>query len=152
MQVNILQANREDLELILQLQKECYLSEAEIYNDYNIQPLQQDIHSLETEFIEHKFLKAVVEGEIVGSVRGFFDGETCHIGKLIVKKDFQNKGIGKLLLKSMESSFPDCKKFELFTGNKSIKNLYLYDKLGYKEFKRETLSDNMSMVYLEKVI
>jgi GNAT superfamily N-acetyltransferase len=151
MQIDILKANQNDLETILQLQKDCYLSEAEIYNDYNIPPLQQDLKSLENEFKNTTILKAVINGEIVGSVRGFVENETAYIGKLIVKKDFQNKGIGRLLLDSIESFFKDCNRFELFTGIKSEKNLYLYNKLGYKEFKRQLINDNLTMIYLEKI-
>lgn len=89
-QVDIYQANKPDLEVILQLQKECYQTEAKIYNDYNIPPLLQDMGALEKEFAERVFLKAVFNDEIVGSVRAFFDGTTCFVGKLIVKNNFQN--------------------------------------------------------------
>jgi len=151
MRVNICQANRSDLEAILQLQKECYQTEAEIYNDYNIPPLQQDIHALEKEFAEQVFLKAIANGEIIGSVRGFVDEETCFVGKLIVKKDIQNQGIGKLLLDSIESAFSMCKRFELFTAHKSLKNLHLYGKQGYNEFSKKIINNNMTMIYLEKL-
>jgi len=150
MQIDILKANQNDLEIILQLQKDCYMTEAEIYNDYNIPPLLQDLKSLENEFKNTAILKSVINGEIVGSVRGFVDNETSYIGKLIVKNGFQNKGIGRLLLDTIESTFKDCNRFELFTGFKSQKNLYLYNKLGYKEFKRQMINDNLTMIYLEK--
>jgi GNAT superfamily N-acetyltransferase len=150
-QVNIYQANKPDLEAILQLQKGCYQSEAEIYGDYAIPPLLQDLDALEKEFDQQVFLKAVTEGEIVGSVRAFFDGRTCFVGKLLVKKEFQNQGIGKLLLDAIETAFPECKRFELFTGHKSLKNLYLYNKQGYNEFNRTAINNNMTMIYLEKL-
>jgi GNAT superfamily N-acetyltransferase len=151
MQIDIVRARQNDLEAILQLQKDCYLSEAEIYNDYSIQPLLQDIESLGNEFKDTTILKGVIHGEIVGSVRGFAENETSYIGKLIVKKNFQNKGIGRLLLDSVESTFKDVNRYELFTGFMSEKNLYLYNKQGYREFKREVISGNLIMVYLEKV-
>jgi len=150
MQIDILKASKSDLEAILQLQKECYMSEAEIYNDYNILPLQQDLKSLENEFENYTILKCIINGEIVGSVRGFVEDETSYIGRLIVKNDFQNKGIGRQLLDSIESTFKDCNRFELFTGHKSQKNLYLYKKLGYKEFKQEMVNKNLTIIYLEK--
>ena len=150
MQIDIFKAYKNDLETILQLQKDCYMTEAEIYNDYNIPPLQQDLKSIENEFENTTILKAVDNGEIVGSIRGFVDNETSYIGKLIVKKNFQNKGIGQLLLDSLESIFKDCNRYELFTGDRSQKNLYLYNKLGYKEFKRQQITNNLTMVYLEK--
>lgn len=151
MQIDILPAERKDLEIILQLQKDCYLTEAQIYNDYNISPLKQDLKSLEKEFENTMIIKGMINGEIVGSVRGFVDNGTCFIGKLIVKKEFQNIGIGQRLLDSIESTFKDCNRFELFTGYKSQKNLYLYNKQGYKEFKRQVINDNMIIIYLEKI-
>jgi predicted N-acetyltransferase YhbS len=150
-QVNIYQANKLDLETILQLQKECYLSEAEIYGDYAIPPLLQDLGALEKEFAEQVFFKAVAEGEIVGSVRAFFDGRTCFVGKLIVKTNVQDQGIGKRLLDSIETAFPACSRYELFTGHKSLKNIYLYNKQGYSEFNRKITNNNMTMIYLEKL-
>ena len=150
MQLEIIKANQNDLETILQLQKDCYMMEAQIYNDYNIQPLNQDLTSIENEFKNTTILKATVNKEIIGSVRGFYENSTCYIGKLIVKKDYQNKGIGRLLMDSIELIFKDCNRFELFTGFKSEKNLHLYNKLGYKEFKQQKLNDNLVLVYLEK--
>ena len=151
MQIEISHASQNDLEAILQLQKDCYRSEAEIYNDYRIQPLQQDLKSLGNEYKNTTILKGMIQGEIIGSVRGFAENGTSYIGKLIVKKDFQNKGIGRMLLDSIETTFKDCKRFELFTGFRSEKNLYLYNKHGYAEFKRQIIDDNLIMVYLEKI-
>ena len=150
MQINILKAQKSDLVTILQLQKDCYLSEAETYNDYEIQPLTQDLESLEREFENSIILKSVINGEIVGSIRGYAADGTAYIGKLIVRSDHQNKGIGRQLMDAIELSFTDCNRIELFTGFKSEKNLYLYNKLGYKEFKRKAIDANLTLVYLEK--
>ena len=38
----------------------------------------------------------------------------CHIGKLIVHPDFQNKGIGRELMTEIERLFPHCHKFSLY--------------------------------------
>lgn len=152
MNIDILEAQQNDLEVILQLQKNCYLTEAEIYNDYEIQPLKQDIDSLVNEFKHTTILKAVINGEIIGSVRGYIENDTSYIGKLIVKREYQNKGIGRLLLDSMESFFNSCSRFELFTGLKSEKNLHLYTKQGYTEFKRQYINDNLTLIFLEKRI
>lgn len=151
MQINILKAQKSDLPTILQLQKDCYLSEAEIYKDFQIQPLTQDLESLEKEFENSIILKSVMNGEIVGSIRGYVSDDTAYIGKLIVRSDHQNKGIGRQLMDAIELSFADCKRIELFTGFKSEKNLYLYNKLGYKEFKSKIMDVNLTLVYLEKI-
>jgi len=150
MQINISQVNKSDLETILSLQKKCYLAEAELYNDFTIQPLQQDLLSLENEFENSIILKYEINGAIIGSIRGYIENGIVYIGKLFVKNDFQNKGIGSELLKAIESQFNDAQRFELFTGYKSQKNLYLYKKQGYKEFKQQTISDTIVLLYLEK--
>ncbi len=49
-----------------------------------------------------------------------------------------------------EENFNSAKRFELFSGQKSIKNIFLYRKLGYSEFKRIAVNDLLTMVYLEK--
>jgi len=59
--MTILRAQREDLAEILALQKECYLQEAAIYEDYKIPPLLQTIESIEKDFKQNIFLKAVEE-------------------------------------------------------------------------------------------
>lgn len=150
MQPEILHIEKHDLATVLQLQKDCYISEAEIYNDFNIPPLHQDLKSLEKEAENTIILKGVIDGEIIGSIRGYASNGTCYIGKLFVKKEFQNKKIGQLLLNSIETVFNESKRFELFTGNMSLKNLHLYNKLGYRQFKQQVINNNLTIIYLEK--
>ena len=139
-----------DLEVILLLQKESYLQEAEIYDNFNIQPLTQDIDSLKFEWKKGIVIKAEKNGQIVGSVRAVLMNNICKIGKLIVKPDFQNQGIGKRLMKEIEGLFDNCLTYELFTGYKSVKNLSLYRKLGYKDFGIEQIDNNLKLIYLQK--
>ncbi|NJL72790.1 MAG: GNAT family N-acetyltransferase, partial [Candidatus Competibacteraceae bacterium] len=87
----------------------------------------------------------------IGSVRARAEAGTCHIGRLIVHPDRQNQGIGRQLMAAIEARFPEAQRFELFTGDRSGKNLGLYAKLGYREFKREPLGDRVTLVYLEKM-
>ncbi len=55
-------ANVDDLNEILQLQVRAYQSEAEIYNDYSIEPLIETPLELQEHFKHKTFLKAVLEG------------------------------------------------------------------------------------------
>lgn len=145
------QANIDDSTEILSLQKLCYRSEALIYNDFRIPPLIQTLEEIKSDFREYFFLRAVEDKRIIGSVRArIINSETCYIGRLIVHPDFQNQGIGTELMDAMEDIFKDCDRYELITGYRSKKNLSLYKKRGYKEFKTEQLNDNLDLVYLEK--
>jgi len=145
------QAKLKDAKEILDLQKLAYKSEAEIYNDYTIPPLIQSFKEIETDFKNQTFLKVLVDGKIIGSVRAYMINETCFIGRLIVHPDFQNRGIGTRLMNEIESYFSKARRFELFTGYKSERNIYLYKKLGYQIFKREKVNKNLELVYMEKL-
>lgn len=138
-----------DLDEILELQKLAYKSEAEIYNDFTIPPLTQTLEDLEQEAKESIILKVVEDGRIAGSVRAFKKDGTCYIGRLIVHPEYQNKGIGRKLMASVEKCFKGVR-YELFTGHLSEKNLALYEKLGYKRFREEKINDGLEFVYLEK--
>jgi len=141
-----------DAEEILALQILAYRSEAEIYNDFNIPPLLQTLESIQKDFEKQFFLKAVFNGRIVGSVRAYTKGETCYIGRLIVHPGSENQRIGTKLMNEIEKIFNTCHRFELFTGDRSKRNLYLYQKLGYKIFKKASITDQTTIVYLEKKV
>ncbi len=139
-----------DAESILSLQKLAYQSEAEIYDDYTIPPLTQTLEEIKKDFENQSFLKAVKDGRIVGSVRAFVKEGTCYVGRLIVHPDFQNRGIGTQLMGRIEETFKEAPRFEIFTGHKSERNLYLYEKLGYQRFKTIKANEKLTIIYLEK--
>jgi phosphoribosylanthranilate isomerase len=149
--VSIVLASKEDLSEILALQKLAYHSEAVLNNDFNIPPVTQTAEGITEEFGRRIFVKAVLDGHIVGSVRAHLDGEnTCHIGRVIVHPKYQNRGIGSQLVGAIEKRFARARRYELFTSERSARNLYLYRKLGYRDFRREALSENVNLIYLEK--
>lgn len=150
MMKNITQALSEDAAAMLELQKLAYQSEAKLYNDFKIPPLTQTLDELGSDFTGKVFLKAQVDGKIIGSVRGYQTGSNCYIERLIVHPRFQGQGIGTALMKQIESCFGQAQRFELFTGHKSARNIHLYERLGYKIFRSEDINKNLSFVFMEK--
>ncbi|PKM93104.1 MAG: GNAT family N-acetyltransferase [Firmicutes bacterium HGW-Firmicutes-1] len=150
-QLKIENVDLKELSIILELQKLCYKENAVRYNDYKIPPMVQTIEELQEEFSHGLILKAVEESKIIGSIRAYEKDNVCYIGRVIVHPNFQNKGIGRRLMNDIESSYPKCSKFELYTGFKDEKNIYFYRKLGYKIFKEELLSDKVKFLFLEKI-
>jgi len=146
--VEIIRAKITDAEEILDLQKLAYQSEAKIYNDFSIPPLMQTIEDIQNQFKNHIFLKVVENVKIIGSVRAYENYGTCHIERLIVHPDKQNQGVGTKLMIEMEKYFTNAKRYELFTGAKSEKNIHLYTRLGYNIFKLERLTDSVELVYI----
>jgi len=148
--MKISKANQDDLGKILELQYLAYEQEAIRYNDFSIPPLKQTLKNLLKESEDCIILKATKNGNIIGSVRGAIQDNTCKIGRLIVHPDFQRQGIGSQLLSDIEKHFSKVKTFELFTGSDSDDNIRLYKKQGYAEFKRENLNDKIELVFLHK--
>ncbi|MDR2967284.1 MAG: GNAT family N-acetyltransferase [Methanobacteriaceae archaeon] len=150
----IKKANFSDLEDILDLQKLAYISEAELYEDSSIEPLKQTLDDIQNEYENGIILKALNNDfKIIGSVRAYKINDTAFIQKLIVHPDFQNKGIGQTLLEAIEKYFIAIDsniEFKLFTGYKSSKNIYLYKKSGYMEFKLEKISKNLEFIHFKK--
>ncbi|WP_461211554.1 GNAT family N-acetyltransferase [Desulfocurvus sp. DL9XJH121] len=148
--IHITSAKRKDLKKILELQYIAYQSEAILLNNFSIPPLEETLDDVERQFREGVILKAVdKEGKIIGSVRGRPDDDTLLIGKLIVHPDFQGQGIGSRLLTEIERQCPRPR-YELFTSDRSAKNLSLYERKGYVRFQQRQAAPGLTLVYLEK--
>ena len=149
--MEIVRATVKEAETILNIQKNAYLSEAKLNDDYSIPPLTESLEEIKEVFKSQIFLKAIIGDEIVGSVRTYVKENTCYIGRLIVSNTLQNQGIGTRLMKQIEKEYPNVKRYELYTGKKSERNIYLYQKLGYNIFKEQELNSKTTLVYLEKI-
>ncbi len=147
---SIQQTEMRDLEDILALQKLAYQSEAQLNNDFTIPPLTQTLDEIRAEFGRALFLKVIQDDRLIGSVRAYEKDGTCYIGRLIIHPEYQNQGIGSRLLLTIESQF-NSQRYELFTSQRSERNLYLYIKLGYREFKKVKPNEKVTLIFLEKL-
>lgn len=148
--LTIQKADKNDLQEILNLQYKAYQSEAKLLNNSEIPPLKQTLNEIEKEFDDGIILKVINEDNfVVGSIRAYSQNDTLFIGKLIVLPDLQGQGIGTKLLIGIEKFAPH-KRYELFTSSKSVRNIKLYERLGYHIFDEKLISDNLKFVYLEK--
>lgn len=146
----IVKAKYKDLQEILNLQYLAYQSEAELFGSKDISPLKQTLDKVIEEFNNGIILKLTDEnGSIIGSVRATEKNGTVYIGKLMVHPDHRCKGYGTKLLSEIESCYPD-KRYELFTSTRSVDNIRLYEKDGYKIFDRKPVDDELVFVYMEK--
>ena len=145
-----LRAEASDAPEILALQKVSYQSEAEIYGDDSLPALQQTLEDLQNDFERMVFIKAVVNGKIIGAVRGYVEGQTAHLRRVVVHPYFRRRGIGRRLLDEIEQAFPEVTRFEAKTGHQSKRNLYQLGKRGYQVFKTEPFTPAITWVCLRK--
>ena len=139
-----------DAQEILDLQTLAYQSEAAIYGDYSLPPLTQTLDQLRGDFERQVVFKAVEGDRIVGSVRGCLREGTCHIARLMVHPEWQNRGIGTRLMEAIERHFAAARRYGLFTGERSERNLHLYRKLGYRVLRTERQTEKVNVVFMEK--
>jgi len=148
--VRIEAATPTDADEILALIKRAFGPVGEQYGDPELPPLVETAESFRARFTDQVVLKATVDDRIVGAVIGASDGDTCRVGRLAVEPHLQGHGIGRTLATEIERHFPQVGRFELFTGDRSAGTLGLYSSLGYREVRREQVSDRVTLVFLEK--
>ena len=148
----ISKAGLEDLQEILNLQYLAYQSEAAVLDNKDIPPLKQTLDKVIGEYHKGIILKMVdAGGLIIGSIRAWEMKDTVHVGKLMVHPDYRHHGYGTKLLGEIEKYFSQ-KRYELFTSTRSIDNIRLYQKMGYREFDRRSMDDGLDFVYMEKLV
>jgi ech hydrogenase subunit C len=149
-EMQLSQATAIDAPEILALQKIVYQNEAEMYDDWSLTPLKQTLEDMRADFATRTFIKAVVGGKIIGSVRGWMEGDIAHLGRLIVHPLFWQKGLGTRLVTEIESRFPQARRFETFTGQKSRHTMEPYQRLGYAPIRQEKVSEHRDRVYFAR--
>ena len=54
-------------------------------------------------------------------------------------------------MNKIERVFGDARRYELFTGYRDEKNLYLYNKLGYRTFREKAIHEGLTILFMEKI-
>ncbi|WP_028906694.1 MULTISPECIES: GNAT family N-acetyltransferase [Prevotellaceae] len=152
MKDSISKANMDDLQEILNLQYLAYQSEAALFGNKDIPPLKQTLDEVIEEYHKGIILKLVdTDNLIIGSIRAWEMKGIVYVGKLMVHPDYRHRGYGTKLLRRIEEYYPQ-KRYELFTSTRSIDNIRLYQKMGYQEFDRRRVDDQLEFVYMEKIV
>ena len=97
-------AGRSDLPEILELQKLCYREAGERYGDFSIPPLTQTLEGIENDYNRGPVLKLETDERVIGSIRAYEESGTVFIGRVIVHPNFQNRGLGKSLMRAFGSN------------------------------------------------
>ena len=148
--VEIEEASAGDIEEIVEVQRLAFREEMKLYGFFDIPPLTETVEEVLEALHEQVVLKAVCDGAIVGAVRATVREGSCLVGRLVVRPELWNRGIGRALMDAVEERYGDSCRLELFTGSRSIRNITLYEKLGYVAFRTEDVGDSIQLIYMEK--
>ncbi|GLZ76132.1 GCN5 family acetyltransferase [Actinorhabdospora filicis] len=136
---------------LLTLQYAAYITEARLYEKWDLPPLTETREQLERVIASGEVYKAVIGARAVGKIRVRPDGEVAHVGRIAVAPDLQGMGVGTRLLAAAEDFAPaGTRRMALFTGHKSVPNIRLYERLGYRETHRVPVDEQVTLVHLAK--
>lgn len=122
-----------DLAELVVLQRCCWVSEAILNSTLDVPALHETHDEVMAWAGSWTTLVVRLQGRLVAGVRGRQEGTRWEIGRLMVAPDLADRGIGATLLSLIESLAPDgVSDFTLFTGAKSVRNIALYERAGYR--------------------
>lgn len=115
---------------VLVLQRCCWVTEAIANDRLDIPALHEGLEDVRGWVGAAWLLRA--GPRLVGGVRASRSGDTWDIGRLMVAPDLRGRGLGSRLLAHAEASAPEgVRRFALFTGARSARNLAMYERAGY---------------------
>ncbi|MEU6265784.1 GNAT family N-acetyltransferase [Saccharopolyspora shandongensis] len=124
----------QDLAELVVLQRCCWVSEAIGNNTLDV-PALHETHDQVLAWAQ-SWTTLVVRrgGRLVAAVRGRMEGEQdWQVGRLMVAPDLAGNGIGSALLALIEAQAPtSVRRFVLFTGGTSQRNIRTYQRAGYQ--------------------
>lgn len=126
-------ATESDAGEILVLQRACWVQEAIINDTLALPALHETLDEVVGWIRDWDVWVLRRGGRLVGAVRGRMIGATdWEIGRLMVAPDHSHLGLGRWLLGFVEEMAPhSATRAILFTGQRSERNIRLYQHAGY---------------------
>jgi tRNA (guanine37-N1)-methyltransferase len=138
---------------ILVLQLACWVSEARANESLEIPPLREDLADVQRSL--HEWTTFVVRSgpRLVASVRGRLVDDLWEVGRLMVAPDLRGRGLGRWLLDHVERAAPpQARRLSLVTGARSLDNLRMYRRAGYRRMPAPAQDEEPGVVRLGKPV
>ena len=155
MDIKLIAANLEDLDSILQMQKEAFSELYAKYQDTETSPATEKYEDILFRFnqSETTYYFITADNAKVGVIRvvDCKDGTTRkRISPIFIMPKNRNKGYAQQAIAEAERVHGE-QHWKLDTILQEKGNCYLYEKLGYHQTgKTEQINDKMTIVYYEK--
>ena len=128
--VHIRPATESDFPALLHVQQIAFGEYAGVYKVSGW--TTETLESLKEDAREKHIFVAEEEGTIVGSVRFWTVAGVCVIRLLSVSPAHQRRGVGKALIREIESMTTDAHKFYACTMLRTARNIQFFMQLGYR--------------------
>ncbi|MGB5951389.1 MAG: tRNA (guanosine(37)-N1)-methyltransferase TrmD [Ornithinimicrobium sp.] len=126
-------AEPRDAAEIMVLSRACWLPEGREHDSFEIPALAETVDDVALWLTQWHTWTVRVAGRLIGGVRARRSGDNWDIGRLMVSPDLQGRGLGSALLTYAEAAAPaDVRGYVLFTGGRSVANLRMYKRAGYR--------------------
>ncbi|MEQ4300919.1 bifunctional NAD(P)H-dependent oxidoreductase/GNAT family N-acetyltransferase [Plantactinospora sp. B6F1] len=115
------------------LQRCCWVEEAVANDTMAIPALHESLEEVGEWLGSWHTTGIWLDGRLLGMVRTHRIDTDWHLGRLAVVPDLRGRGLGRWLLRTAEAAAgPECRRILLCTGAKSLRNIDLYQKEGYR--------------------
>ena len=155
MDIKLTKAKFEDLDTILQMQKEAFAELYAKYQDTETSPATKKYEDILFRFNqpETTYYFIMADNVKVGVIRivDCKDGVTRkRVSPIFIMSEYRNKGYAQQAIKEAERIHGE-QHWKLDTILQEKGNCYLYEKLGYHQTgKTRQINDKMTIVYYEK--
>ncbi|MEU8634832.1 GNAT family N-acetyltransferase [Amycolatopsis sp. NPDC048633] len=150
--MELTEAGPEDCPELLVLQRCCWVQEAVLNDTLDIPALHETLEDVRDWTKTWSVWVLRDEHRLVGAVRARLEDDRWELGRLMVAPDLAGRGLGRRLLEHAEAHVPaEARRFALFTGARSTRNITLYQRAGYRLTDAPEAGGHISgAVYLEK--
>ena len=154
MSIILVKATESDMKEIWGMQVEAFKSLLERYHDYDMSPATESYENVLNKYKQSwtSYYFIIRNNEKVGAVRVIDkkDGSRKRISPIWIMPLHRNQGLAQLAIKELERLY-DSSHWELDTILQEQRNIYLYEKLGYKRIdKIEHIKEGMDIVFFQK--
>ncbi|GAA1939279.1 GNAT family N-acetyltransferase [Amycolatopsis minnesotensis] len=126
-------ATPEDCAELLVLQRCCWMQEALVNDTLDIPALHESLEDVREWTKTWSTWVVRLGPRLIAAVRGTLEGEEWEIGRLMVAPDLAGRGLGRWLLAHAEREAPAAaRRYSLFTGVRSARNIAMYERAGYR--------------------
>lgn len=156
MEIELVEAQENDITNIWEMQKVSFRELLNRYEDYDTSPACESEEKIRQRFSQKETSYYMIreKEENVGGVRVVDCGERVYrISPVFILPEHQNKGIAQKTFALLEAQRPDAVKWKLETIKQEERNCHVYEKLGYSRTgKEEHINDKMTLVEYEKIM